>query len=415
MKLTHQQAYVLNSGKRFACVVAARRGGKSYMSIASLAKAARHPNKTCVYIAPTHGMCRQVMWKPIKNMLLDKRWVKKINESNLEIELVNGSIIMLRSADNPDRLRGLSISHCVIDEAADCAEELFYEVIRPALADQRGTALIISTPKGKGWLWDLFHNNKNNPDWLCHTYTTAEGGIVDPEEIENARQTMGEREFKQEFLAEWIELENQIYYAFGDHNIITRELPNDNRMPLYVGMDFNYFPLCAVVAYQHQQGIHIFDEIALYGSDTQEMAREIQMRYPGRKIICFPDASGAQHRSSAIGGITDHIILKNAGFELRVGSINPAVKDRIASVNAACKSANGIVRLTIDPKCRKIIEGLQKHTYIEGTRQPEKNGAEDFSHFNDALGYMVNGIYPVKQNIQSVGQQIRRNTGSYRA
>jgi len=414
MKLTTQQKYVLNSGKRFACVVAGRRGGKSYMSIASLAKAARQPGKTCVYIAPTHGMCRQVMWKPLKQMLRDVNWVKKVNESNLEITLINGSIIMLRSGDNPDRLRGLSISHCVIDEAADVQPELFFEVVRPALADQQGTALIISTSKGKCWLWDLFHNYGRHPDWLCHSYTTAEGGIVEQAEIDNARETMGDREFRQEFLADWVEFENQIYYAFGDHNVLHMDVPQDHRIPLHVGMDFNYTPFCATIGYQHADGLHIFDEVELFGTDTAEMAREIQTRHPNNKIICYPDASGAQRRTSAIGGITDHIILKNAGFELRVGSVNPSVKDRIAAVNAACKSANGITKLTIEPKCKKVIEGLRKHTYKQGTRQPEKDGAEDFSHFNDALGYCVNSLYPLTQDIVMGRGPIRRSTGGYR-
>lgn len=410
MQLTDQQRYVLNSGKRFACVVAGRRGGKSYMSIASLAQHARFPGKLCVYIAPTHQMCRQIMWKPLKHMLIERNWAKKINESNLEIELVNGSIIMLRSADNPDRLRGISISHCVIDEAADIAEETWYEVIRPALADQQGSALIISTPKGKGWLWDLFSKFKHNADWLCHSYTTAEGGIVTPEEIENARQTMGEREFRQEFLAEWVDFANRIYYAFGEHNLTTMPAPED-RTPLHIGMDFNIDPGCAVVAFQHQSGFHVFDEIEIYGTNTHEIVKEIEDRFPGRKKFVYPDASGAQRRTSA-NGITDHIILKNAGYQLCVGSVNPAVSDRIAAVNSAFKSMNGTIRLTIDPKCRKLIECLEKHTYKENTRQPAKDSG--FDHFNDALGYLVNHQMPIRQTIQPHPGQIRRTTGTFR-
>ena len=412
MKLTEQQKYVLNSGKRFQCVVAGRRGGKSYMSIASLAQHARHPNSLCVYIAPTHQMCRQIMWKPLKNMLLDRRWVKKVNESNLELELVNGSIIMLRSADNPDRLRGISITHCVIDEAADVAEETWYEVIRPALADQQGSALIISTPKGKGWLWDLFSKFKHDSDWLCHSYTTAAGGIVAEEEIENARQTMGEREFRQEFLAEWVDFANRIYYALSDDNIVTKPEP-DPRTPLHIGMDFNIDPGVAVVAYQSKEGVfHVFDEIEMYGTNTHEMVTEIERRYPSRKKYVYPDASGSARRTSS-NGITDHIILKNAGYQLCVGSVNPAIADRIAAVNSAFKSVSGNIRLTIDPKCRKLLECLEKHTYKEGTRQPHKEGTKDFSHFNDALGYLVNYQMPIKQVIRQMPGQIRRSTGAY--
>jgi len=99
---------------------------------------------------------------------------------------------------------------------------------------------------------------------------------------------------------------------------------------------------------------------------------------------------------------------------LCVGSVNPAVADRIAAVNSAFRSMDGTIRLTIDPKCRKLLECLEKHTYKEGTRQPNKEGAKDFSHFNDALGYLVNHQLPIRQAIQAHPGQIRRSTGSYR-
>lgn len=406
MKLTDIQKKIINSPKRFICVIAGRRGGKTFASIASLAKHARIPNTKCLYVAPTHSMCRQIIWTDLKDMLREKHWVKRINESNLEITLVNNSIIMLRSADTPDRMRGLGVDHVVIDEAADISEETWTAVIRPALSDRQGSALIISSPKGRNWLYTLFNNAKHLPDWYALQFTTAEGGNVAQEEIDSARLDLDERTFKQEYEATFVEYAGVIYYAFGEHNIVDKPIPTDNRMPLHIGIDFNVNPGCAVIAYQDQHGLHIFDEIEIYGTDTAEMCREIQQRYPGRKYIAYPDASGSQSRTSA-GGLTDHIIIKNHGFELRVGSINPSVKDRIGSVNSVLKKDN--IRLTISPKCVKVINGLRKHVYKEGTRQPEKDGAHDFSHFNDAAGYLVNNLYPLKQNINTPRGKIRRN------
>jgi RecJ-like exonuclease len=136
------------------------------------------------------------------------------------------------------------------------------------------------------------------------------------------------------------------------------------------------------------------------------MTSEIQRRYPNRKMFAYPDASGAQRRTSA-GGITDHIILKNSGMTLRVGATNPSVKDRIASVNSVCKSQDGATKLTISPKCTKLINALRKHTYKEGTRQPEKDTGLD--HFCDALGYLVNNLYPVRiDKINSYGKLVRK-------
>ena len=407
MKLTPIQKQILQNPARFKCIIAGRRGGKTFCSIAYLAQHARLPNRKCLYVAPTHAMCRQILWNDLKTLLREKNWIKRINESNLEITLINNSLIMLRSADTPDRMRGLGVDACVIDEAADIDEEAWQAVIRPALSDRQGSAMIISSPKGRNWLFDLYEDAKHLDDWWSLQYTTAEGGNVSEEEIAQARRDLDERTFQQEYEAQFVNYSGVIYYAFGEHNISQMPMPEDNRIPLHIGMDFNVDPGCAVIGHQHNGGIHIFDEVEMYGTNTQEMVQEIQRRYPGRRYICYPDASGAQRRSSA-GGITDHIILKNAGFDLRVGSVNPAVKDRIAAVNSVLKEDN--TRLTIDAKCKKVIDGLRKHTYKEGTRQPEKG---EYDHFNDALGYLVNNQYPLKQTINKPGFQIRRNTGGY--
>lgn len=399
MKLTEIQKDILEHPARFKIVIAGRRGGKSYASIASLAQHARYPGKRCMYVAPSYRMAKQIVWEDLKTMLRERNWAKKINESELTVTLVNGSTIFLRSADNPDSIRGIGLDYVVLDEAADIPklQDTWQAVIRPTLADREGSALIISSPKGKGFLFDLFNNAKHLDDWNSWQYTTEEGGLVSEEELAQARKDLDERTYLQEFKARFVDYAGAIYYAFGEHNIKEMPFGGENiQIPLHIGIDFNIQPGCAVIGFQHANGLHIYDEIEIWGTDTQEMAQEIQRRYPNRKMFAYPDASGAARKSSAIGGITDHILLKNAGMTLRVGSVNPAVKDRIASVNSAFKQVDGKCKLTIDPKCTKLINGLRKHVYKEGTRSPEKDGATDFSHFNDALGYLVNYLYPVK-------------------
>ena len=349
-----------------------------------------------MYIAPSYRMAKQIVYDDLYLMLKERNWLKDVNKSDLAFTLVNGSVIYLRSADNPDSIRGIGLDYVVLDEAADISEEAWRAVIRPTLSDKEGSAMIISTPKGRGWLYDVFNDAKHLPDWNSWQFTTAEGGIVSEEELAQARLDLGEREFMQEFEAKFVDYSGLIYYAFGEHNIKTMKYGQGENIPIHVPMDFNIDPGCAAIAFVHQGGMHIYDEVEIYGTDTREMVKEIMQRYPNRRYICYPDASGKARKTSA-GGITDHIILKNAGFQLKVGSVNPSVKDRIASVNAVCKADN--VRLTIDPKCVKIIKGLRSHTYKEGTRQPTKDGANDYSHFNDAIGYMVNHLYPLKVDI----------------
>ena len=409
MKLTAPQKDILNNPARFKVVASGRRFGKTYASIAAVAQQARFPNRKCMMVFPSYRMAKQIVFDDLIQLLKSKNWVKKINQSDLTVTLVNNSIIMLRSADNPDSIRGVGLDFVVIDEAADIPEEAWTAVIRPTLSDRMGSAMIIGSPKGRNFFYDLFQNAKHMEDWNSWQYTTAQGGNVTEQEINQAKQDLDERTFQQEYLAQFVNYSGVIYYAFGEHNIQSMPQPADVRTPLHIGMDFNIDPGCAVIGYVHKGGIHIFDEVEIYGTDTGEMAREIQQRYPGRKIIVYPDASGAQRRTSA-GGITDHIILKNSGFELKVGSINPSVKDRIASVNSVCKSNDGVVRLTVDPKCKKVIESLRKQVYKEGTRQPEKSG---YDHMCDALGYLCNNLYPLKQNINNNQGKIRRATGGH--
>ena len=403
MKLTDIQKKILSAKARFKVVVAGRRGGKTFCSIAYLAQQSRYPNRKCMYVAPTYRMAKQIIFDDLKTLLAEKNWIKKINESDMTIRLVNNSTIMLRSADNFDSIRGIGVDAVVIDEAADIAEEAWTAVIRPTLSDRQGSAMIIGTPKGRNWFFDLYNNAKHLPDWYSLQFTTLEGGNVAKEEIEQAKRDLDSRTFQQEYEATFVEYSGQIYYAFGDHNIVGTDPPSDTRTQLHIGIDFNVDPGCAVIGYIHKTGIHIFDEVEIFGTDTQEMCREIQQRYPGHKLIAYPDAAGAQRKTSA-GGVTDHIILRNHGFDLKVGSINPSVKDRIGAVNSVLKQDN--IRLTIEPKCVKVIDGLRKHTYKTGTRQPDKNSGYD--HFNDALGYLVNHVYPVKQTVATPGGRIRR-------
>jgi len=394
MILTEPQKEILNYPARFKVVVSGRRFGKTYASIASLAKHASKPNSKVMYVAPSYRMAKQIVWEDLKEMLRSKNWIKKINESELTITLVNASIIMLRSVDNPDSIRGLGLDHVVIDEAADVSslDEAWNAVLRPCLSDREGSALIISSPKGRGYLYDLYQNEQRLEDWKSWQYTTIQGGNVTAEEIATAKAQLDERTFKQEYLAQWVDYSGLIYYSFGNHNVLERNDLLDANTMLHIGIDFNVDPGCAVIAVKTRLGLHIIDELEIFGTNTQEMCAEIQRKYRNRRAIAYPDASGAQRRTSA-GGITDHIILSNAGFQLKVGAVNPAVKDRIASVNSVLKEDN--IRLTIDPKCVKVINGLSKHVYKEGTRQPEKDSGLD--HFNDALGYMINHLFPLHQ------------------
>lgn len=201
--LLNWQQEVFKDTTRFKVVAAGRRCGKSRLSaVTLLIEALNCPVGSAVmYIAPTLGMARTIMY----DLLLDlgKPVIKSAHVNNLEITLVNGRKIMLRGADNPDSLRGVSLTYVVLDECAFIKEDTWQKIIRAALSDKKGRALFISTPSGRNWFYDIFNLGKEGEDeeWKSWHKTTADNETIDPKEIEAAKRTLSSFAFKQEYLS----------------------------------------------------------------------------------------------------------------------------------------------------------------------------------------------------------------------
>jgi len=394
MPLSKPQKEIVASPARFKVVAAARRFGKSWVALHLMAKAAIIPGSNVFYVAPTFRQAKQVLWEDCKRKFLRVNWVSKINESELTITLKNGSRIFLRSAENGDiAMRGSRISYIVLDESAFMTKEFWTETIRPALSDQKGGALFISSPTGKNWFYDLWLMAHHQPGWEAFQFTTLEGGNVEAEELEMARADMDERTFRQEFLAKFENYEGVIYYNFDvDRNIKVDNRKLTKKEVIHIGIDFNNSPITACIARMEKTHVHIIDEISILGSNTWELCEEIRNRYPDNPIVAYPDATGSAKKTSS--NTSDHNIIRQFGFTLRSRSINPKVKDRIASVNALLKAANGDVRLTVDPKCKHVLQGLAKHSYKLNSQIPDKSNNLD--HMMDCLGYVIHYNFPIK-------------------
>lgn len=393
MPLTNPQQTIFDSAARFRAVSAGRRFGKTYLSMYEIARVARFPNKRIFYVAPTYRMGKQIIWEDLKEQLTQRRWIKKINESDLTLTLVNGSRISIRSADNPDSMRGVSLDFCVLDEAAYMPHAVWTEVLRPTLSDRQGGALFISTPRGFNWFHDLWMHGQTTEDWSSHQYTTVEGGNVTPEEVEAAKSDLPLKTYLQEYEAKFENAGHLIYYAFDRELSISKYIQEVPRV-LHVGMDFNTNPMSAVIAAQTADGLHVFDEISLPNSNTDEIAEELVNRYADNKIIVYPDPAGAARKTSA-GGKTDHSILAQWGLTVKARRAHTSIKDRINAVNRLLCDASDQRRMFVDPRCQEMIKCITKHQYKEGTTIPDKDSGYD--HHNDALGYMVDYLYPIRK------------------
>ena len=199
---------------RFKVIVAGRRCGKSNFSIKqTIAKALEAPKGSCVlYVAPTQAQARQIAWDAIIDQ--GKDVIKSAHVNSMDITLINGVKVHLRSAENPDNMRGLKVYFAVIDEAAFIKnDEIWNKVIRPALSDLKGDAVFISSPSGRNWFYDLYSKAKSGElkDWKSWHLTTLDNPTIDREEIEDAKKNLSSFAFRQEFLASFDSMGSDIF------------------------------------------------------------------------------------------------------------------------------------------------------------------------------------------------------------
>lgn len=209
------QREVLQNKKRFQVIVAGRRCGKTRFSVVeTIIKALQCPDKTggVLYVAPTLSMARTLVWDLLCD--LGRPVIAKINISSSEITFANGVKVYVRGADNPDSLRGMKLFHATLDEFKDHKHATWSTIVRPALADMKGTATIIGTPEaGPSEFRDMYDRGQDDefPEWYSRHLTTLDNELIDPAEIEEAKRSMSTQAFNVEFMASFASMEGAIF------------------------------------------------------------------------------------------------------------------------------------------------------------------------------------------------------------
>src|SRR3990167_5397610 len=204
--LLEWQQKVENYPARFKVLVCGRRIGKTHYGIYKcLKEALENPGQIYWWIGPIFPIS-DIGWRLLKRIcgqLTNAGLPIKVREDPRFVELPNGAQIWVKSADNPDSLRGEGLSGVVFDEAAQIKAETWFDVIRASLSDKRGWAVFITTPKGKNWIYDLCQYSETDPNWHFWQLSTRENPHINPAEILEAKRIMSENSFKQEFEADF--------------------------------------------------------------------------------------------------------------------------------------------------------------------------------------------------------------------
>ena len=202
IELLPWQQEVWNDNRRFKIVAAGRRTGKSRLAAWMLIVNALQAERGHVfYVAPTQGQARDIMWQTL--LELGHPVVASSHINNLQIKLINGSTISLKGSDRPETMRGVSLKFLVMDEYADMKPETFEQILRPALADQKGSALFIGTPMGRNHFYELYKYAELEDDetYRAWHFTSYDNPLLDKSEIDTAKKSMSSYAFRQEFMA----------------------------------------------------------------------------------------------------------------------------------------------------------------------------------------------------------------------
>ena len=238
VELLPWQQEVFEDSSRFKVIAAGRRTGKSRLAAWKLIIEGLQCKRGHVfYVAPTQGQARDIMWQTL--LEVGHPVIASSHINNLQIKLVNGATIALKGADRPETMRGVSLSFLCMDEYADMKPEVWEQILRPALADQKGDAMFIGTPMGRNHFYDLFQYASLSEDeqWKGWHFTSYDNPLLDEEEINAAKKSMSAFSFRQEFMASFEAAGGELFKE--EHIKFSEEEPDEGQF--YIAVDLAGF------------------------------------------------------------------------------------------------------------------------------------------------------------------------------
>lgn len=274
-----------NRRQRWGIMVAHRRAGKTVACVNELNKAAI----TCTmedgrfaYVAPYYNQAKDIAWTYLKRYATPIPGVQ-VNESELRIDYPNGARARLYGADNADRLRGGYLDGVILDEYADMHPSAWAEVIRPMLADRKGWALFIGTPKGRNDFFERWDRAQSDQSWFTLMLKASDSGLLNRDELDAARLEMTPEQYAQEFECSF---DSAILGAYYGQDMATAEregricdLPADKALKVHTAFDLGKDDPTSIWFFQvAPNGLRIVDYYENNGVDLDHYAAELLAR-----------------------------------------------------------------------------------------------------------------------------------------
>ena len=373
--------------QRWAVVVAHRRAGKTVACINELIKSAitdTRPDGRYAYVAPFYSQAKSVAWDYLKRFSAVIPNIQ-INESELRIDYPNGARVRLFGADNADALRGQFFDGVVADEYGDWKPSVWSYVIRPALADRGGWAIMIGTPKGRNQFWEMHTHATINEKWLCLTIKASESGLLPAEELAELQLELTDDAWRQEMECDFDAalpgaiFGKELWQAEQEGRI----KPNlyDPELKVHAVMDLGFSDDTAIFWFQVGKELRIIDCYATHGMSIDHYDGILKAKpYKYGDWLWLPHDARAKSLQT---GRSIEEQFRTMGWKTR---ITPEL-GLIDGVQAA--------RLTlgdcfIDSKCQDGLDALKQYQreYDEDKKCFRDKPRHDWtSHYADAFRY----------------------------
>ena len=384
--LPSQKAIInaINNPKyRFVCAAVSRRQGKTYIANIIGQLVSLVPNSNILIMSPNYSLSQisfDLQRSLIKHFDLE---VRRDNAKDKVIELENGSTIRMGSVNMVDSCVGRSYDLIIFDEAALAdGRDAFNVALRPTLDKENSKAIFISTPRGRNnWFAEFFDRGFNDefPEWCSVRATYKDNPRMSESDITEARKSMSEAEFRQEYEADFNTYEGQIWNFDHETCVGNFESLDTSRFDVFAGLDVGYRDPTAfcVIAYDwDEEKYYVLDEYLDAEKTTEQHANHIRHLVDKWDIdYIYIDAAAQQTRFDFA-----------QNYDISTINAKKSVLDGIAHVAGIVDNSN----LLVDQRCLETLSCLDQYQWDPNPNlsreKPKHNRA---SHMADAIRYAL--------------------------
>ena len=427
--LPAQKEFLLNVGKYPRDIALYQGGygsGKTFCgSLLGILFCLKYPGVTGLVGAQTYTLLRDTTLKQyfehLDNMGFRAGYHYDYQKSEEILKFKNGSEILFRHLQEPNKLKSLNLAFVELEEMSDTPESTFKmlisrlrQTIKPEWKKNGFKYRLFghtNPESSKGWIYKYFVEEKPDNYRLIQAPTT-QNKFLEPDYVESMKELYDEEYYRINVLGEFGDYTSGLIVKnFSNENI--KELHYQPDLPLHLTFDFNVDPMSCILAHVAGGKVFYFDEFILENTTTQGTMDEVLKKYPAHKtdIIINGDASGDNRSTQS--EVSNYVIIRNAlkrhypnnkiKFDLR--PYNPPIKNRIASFNAMICNHNGERKIFIDKRCKWLLYNIYNLKYKVGSDVVDvptysqiktENNLKYLEHPFDAASYLVEYYFPIR-------------------